>query len=244
MLKDAVKSGVAVDMHEYRATCTSILRKAADEKKALITKESQKLISNLSEAPKRTLERIVKNSASTWLTVLPLRADSYDLSATQFRDQLAIRYHREPAGLPKLCDGCGEPFHLQHGLDCKKGGLVKKGHDELRDFDTMIANVAFGGVVVEPVLQPESEQQQRRHLQADWMARGVWEGSRVAFFDNRIVDADAPSYSAAHLSWEAVSNKAAAEKKKKYKLIAEELRGTITPLVCSTDGALHTEYKA
>ena len=81
-------------------------------------------------------------------------------------------------------------------------------------------------------------------LQADWMARGVWEGNRVAFFDNRITDADAPGYVLSNLSWEAIANKAAAEKKRKYRLVAEELRGSITPLVVSTDGVLHREYAA
>ena len=78
--------------------------------------------------------------------------------------------------------------------------LVTKGHNELRDFEATLANAAWGGVVIEPVIVPENIQQQRPSLKADWMARDVWEGSRVAFFDNRIVDADAPSYSAAHLS--------------------------------------------
>ena len=74
------------------------------------------------------------------------------------------------------------------------------------------------------------------------MARGVWENGRVAFFDNRIVDADAPSYT--NISWEAVANRAANAKKTKYNPAAEELLGTFTPLVCSTDGVLHREYRA
>ena len=64
----------------------------------------------------------------------------------------------------------------------------------------------------------------------------------MAFVDNRIVDANAPSY--ANLSWEAVSNRAVNEKKAKYRSAVEELRGSITPLVCSTDGVLHREYRA
>ena len=193
-------------------------------------------------AQQRTLNRIVKGDASTWLTVLPLQADGYDMSATQFRDQLAIRYHCEPAGLPTTCDGCGAPFSLQHGLDCAKGGLVKRGHDDVRDNDARLADVAWGGVSVEPVMIPENDRKGRPQLRADWMARSVWESNRVAFFDNRIIDPDAPSY--ATLSWEAVANRAANEKKAKYRSAAEELRGTFTPLVCSTDGVLHREYRA
>ena len=47
----------------------------------------------------------------------------------------------------------------------------------------------------------------------------------------------------ANLSWEAVSNRAV-NKKVKYRSAVEELRGSITPLVCSTDGVLHREYRA
>ena len=43
-------------------------------------------------------------------------------------------------------------------------------------------------------------------------------------------------------SWEAIVNRAASSKKKKYKSAAEELRGSFTPLVCSTDAVLHREY--
>ena len=66
----------------------------------------------------------------------------------------------------------------------------------------------------------------------------------AAFFDNRIIDADAPSYVQANLSWEATASRVASAKKKKYRLAAEEVRGSFTPLVCSTDGALHREYAA
>ena len=76
------------------------------------------------------------------------------------------------------------------------------------------------------------------------MARGVWKGNRVVFFENRITDVDSLCYVHANLSWEAISNKAATEKKAKYQLVAEELRGSITPLVCSMDGVLHREYGA
>ena len=67
------------------------------------------------------------------------------------------------------------------------------------------------------------------------MARGVWEGNWV-LFDNCINDADAPSYVKANLSWDAIPTHAASAKKAKYRLAAEELRGSFTPLVCSTDG--------
>ena len=38
-----------------------------------------------------------------------------------------------PPGLPSWCDGCGESFTLQHGLDCPKSGLIIRRHNEIRD---------------------------------------------------------------------------------------------------------------
>ena len=122
-------------------------------------------------------------------------------------------------------------------MDCAKGGLVKRGHDDVRANDARLADVAWGGVSVEPIMIPENDRRGRSQLRADWMARGVRENSRVAFFDNRIVDADAPSYM--NISWDAVANRAANAKKTKYNTATEELRGTFTFLVCSTDGVLH-----
>ena len=118
--------------------------------------------------------------------------------------------------------------------------MVKQGHDQVRDNDVRLTEEAWGGVVVEPVLSPENDRPGHPSLQADWCARGVSEGSRVAFFDNRIVDADAPSSLSSNLSWAAIF-KAVAEKRRKYASILEELRGSITPFVCSTDCALHSE---
>ena len=143
-----------------------------------------------------------------------------------------------------------------HGLDCAKGGLVKKGHNDLRDSDARIADVAWGGVAIEPILVPENDKKGRPMLQADWMVRGVY--------------VDTPSYAKANLSWESVFARAATAKKTKYRfcpaatakktkyrfcpaatakktkyrLAAEELCGSFTPLVCSTDGVLHREYIA
>ena len=76
-------------------------------------------------------------------------------------------------------------------------------------------------------------------FQADWMVRGVLEGNRVAYFGNCITDADTPSYAKANLSWESIASRATSAKKTRYCLAAEELPGSYTLLVCSTEGVLH-----
>ena len=62
-----------------------------------------------------------------------------------------------------------------------KGGLIKKGHNSIRDNDAALAEMAWGGVTIEPVLIPENDRTGHPALQADWMVGGVWEGVRVAF---------------------------------------------------------------
>ena len=224
------------------AHCQRTVTAAAKERDELFARRSSQLIASLPPLAQRTLSRIVKGNASGWLTVLPLRQEGYDLTSTQFRDQLAIRYGHEPSHLPSHCDGCGASFTLQHALDCPKGGLIKRGHNDIRDHDAKLADLAWGGVTVEPVLVPADDRNSRPALQADWSARGVWEGNRVALFDNRIVDANAPSYQRS--SWDAIARKAAEAKRKKYAQASEDLRSSFTPLVCSTDAVLHREYTA
>ena len=70
---------------------------------------------------------------------------------------------------------------MQHGLDCVKGGLVKKGQNDIRDSDAFLANETWGGVVIEPVLVPENDRTQHTSLQAEWSVRGVWEGKGGIF---------------------------------------------------------------
>ena len=193
LLKDAVFTGADIDMADHMAHCQRTVTAEAKERE-MFTRRSSQLIASLSPLAHRTLSRIVKGNASGWLTVLPLRQEGYDLTSTQFRDQLAIRYGHEPSHLPSHFDGCGASFTLQHALDCPKGGLIKRGHNDNRDHDAKLADLAWGGVTVEPVLGPADDCNSRPALQADWSARGVWEGNRVALFDNRIVDAKAPSY--------------------------------------------------
>ena len=55
---------------------------------------------------------------------LPLLNITFDLSATEFRDALALRYRKPLLGVPSHCDGCGDPFDLSHVLSCRKRGLV------------------------------------------------------------------------------------------------------------------------
>ena len=96
---------------------------------------------------------------SAWLTVIPMAYHHFDLSATEFRDSLALRYHPPLLRLPALCDGCGSQFSTGHVLDCRKGGLVIQRHNEIRDALGDLASIAYKEVVREPVVREPNDRE-------------------------------------------------------------------------------------
>ncbi|CAM9998906.1 unnamed protein product, partial [Heterosigma akashiwo] len=73
-----------------------------------------------------------------------------------------------------------------------------------------------GGVKKEPFLRDASGNVRDKDLRADFLAIGVWERQRVAFFDNRILDADAPSRFDRNTSYGTAMRAAVQEKKTRY----------------------------
>ena len=137
---------------------------------------------------------------------------------------------------------CESPMNLTHAMICKKGGLIKHGHDQHRDHCAAIANMAWNGVEIEPILREADPTNNVPALRADFRVNGIWEAERAAFFDNRLICADAPSY--ANQDWKTISRNHAVQNHTKYDRAAEDIRGSFTPLICSTDGVPHKEYEA
>ncbi|CAB0012584.1 unnamed protein product [Nesidiocoris tenuis] len=75
------------------------------------------------------------------------------LEALPCRSKRSVPYGRDPTGLPAICDGCGENFSLNHALNCKRGGQVVRGHDQIRDSVAAMAKLAWRGVTVEPMME-------------------------------------------------------------------------------------------
>ena len=202
-------------------------------------KEDKLLNDTLIKMPierKRAIERsVAKRSGSKtsgWLSVVPLRKHNYDLSPSEFRDALSVRYKRTPIDLPASCDGCAaRPFSIEHALSCKTGGLITRRHNEVRDLLGEVMAMAWGNCVKEPIIAEASEQS--AGLKGDLACRGVWEPQREALFDVRVTDTDAPSYVSRPVA--AVFAAAEEEKKRKYMAACEERRASFTPLVCSVD---------
>ncbi|CAB0014003.1 unnamed protein product [Nesidiocoris tenuis] len=183
---------------------------------------------------RRTLQRITNGNASQWLTITPLTADNFDLTPTQFRDALSMRYSKPLLGLRGICDGCGMEMDLNHALNCKKGGLVKQGHDQIRDIIAGLARQVYRGVMVEPIMREGSATEPG--LLADIRIHGVWDRERASFYDVRVINADAASYSTR--DWISTANEAAKAKHRKYDTAAEDLHGSFIPLITSCEGVL------
>ena len=243
MIQYAIMNGSRLDVLDHNAHVASCIKKSKDVRENDFQIKSEALIEELPVSQKKVLNRIVEAKVSGWLSVLPRAVDGFDLSAEQFRDRVAQRYGKQPLGLPVNCDGCGKPFSLQHGLSCMKGGLVKQGHDNLRDECIKLSEMAWGGVTSEPLIKEESGRC-KEELRADFCVRGVWEGNRTAFFDNRILDADAKCRLERNISWKTALKSAAEEKKRKYRNVCEDIRSSFTPLVITIDGCLHREFEA
>jgi hypothetical protein len=77
----------------------------------------------------KPLERMSKTGA--WLSAIPNHFDGTELSREEFQDNLAIRYGLRPRGLPECCNGCNQPFSVEHGLSCKKRGFEGQWHENV-----------------------------------------------------------------------------------------------------------------
>lgn len=71
--------------------------------------------------------------------------------------------------------------------------LVKHGQDQHFDFCAAIANLAFNGIGMEPILRGANLANYTTALYADFTVNGFWATQRAALFDNHMINADAPS---------------------------------------------------
>ena len=107
---------------------------------------------NRSCAFRHSVDRSGTTGART--SVTPTDINGLSLSKEEFRDGIAMRYGLVITYLPENCDGCAAKFSKQHGLSCKKGGLLVVRHNEVRDKLAYMATLAWntGSVRDEPLI--------------------------------------------------------------------------------------------
>ena len=131
--------------------------------------------------------RAKDNNLSSWLAVLPVHRDQFDLSEQEFRDGLTLRYNRPLLCMLPTCDGCGAPFTVTHALDSRIGGLVGRRHNEVRGAFVDLAPLAWSQVRREPIVKESHSADDGGALVADLCVQGVWQPQCNVLFDIRVV---------------------------------------------------------
>ena len=153
---------------------------------------SQEIFNSLPENVAPYVKQTTDKAASAWLNVMPIQEKNLNLNKQEFRDALRIRYDMKLANLPSKCV-CGEMFSMDHALICKKGGLISKRHDNVRDLLTVLLNKVCVDVQSELHLTPiETETVNLRSpntnhdSRLDVKDRGFWTHDQTAFSDIRV----------------------------------------------------------
>ena len=101
---------------------------------------------------KYTIKLASEKAASSWLNALPLSKQGFDLTKTEFRDGIALRYTWEAKNTPAICP-CGKKFSHIHALHCAKGRYTQLRHNEIRDVVANLMDDVCHDVQIEPKLQ-------------------------------------------------------------------------------------------
>ena len=198
--------------------------------------------SNSTARLQRAMDLAEEKGASAWLTTLPLVECGFQLSKSDFRDAVYLRYGWHPARLPSTCV-CGKEFTIDHSLSCSHGGYLGLRHNEVRDLLGELLDDTCHNVLLEPPLTNLSGEQLppfanvSQDARVDIKATGFWstDKQRAAYFDVRVFYAHARSY--VNLPIAKVYRNQEREKRRAYEQrIREVERGTFTPLVFSTTG--------
>ena len=187
-----------------------------------------------------------EKGASNWLNSLPLKEHDFCLNKQTFWDSIHLRYGLPLPRLPAKCV-CDASFNVEHALTCKKGGFVTIRHNEVRDFTAELLSEVCNDVAVEPLLTPLTGEtfsyktaNTDKNARLDVSTRGVWVKGSRAFFDIRVFNPFAQSYSNQTLNASHKSNENGKKREYSERILNVE-HGSFTPLVFSCLGGMSTE---
>ncbi len=147
-----------------------------------------------------------QKGASALITTLPLTKYGFVFpNRRDYRDLLCLRYHFDVPNLPPTC-ACGKPYSMSHSQQCLKGGFVHARHNDVQGlFAYECSKAGFNDTELEPPLLPIQDEvidSKRAKLSDDALSdvrvRGFWGNKQNAFFEFRVFNPFASSYS--HLS--------------------------------------------
>ena len=133
LISDSIVNGTALDVDAHKTYVRSSKQSFQLENESQQSKTYKALLEQACSSERKRMERNFKTGNFCWLTAKVSERDNFVLSKNEFQDSMALRYGLPLTNLPVKCDGCGEDFHVQHALICKKGGLITQRHNEIRD---------------------------------------------------------------------------------------------------------------
>ena len=140
------------DHTDIDAEQVQIAKNIKREKTEISKSKENEIDALLTEDEKYAIKLAKEKGASCWLDALPLKKYHFDLTKSEFRDGIALRYGWEPVKLPSNC-ACNEPFTVSHALHCPKGGYTHIRHNDIRDSFANLLNEVCDDVEIEPCLQ-------------------------------------------------------------------------------------------
>ena len=194
----------------------------------------------------KIFEATTEKGASNWLNALPLREHDFYLNKQTFWDAIHLRYGIPLPRLPTTCV-CDKAFNIEHALNCMRGGFIGVRHNEVRDFTADLLSEVCNDVAVEPMLTPLTGEKftyktanKDKNARLDVSAQGVWVKGSKAFFDIRVFNRLAQTYSAQTLK--AAHRLNENSKKREYgERVLNVEHGSFTPLVFSCLGGMSPE---
>ena len=121
------------NMHDHTdidAEQMQIAKNIKREKIEMSKSKENEIDALLTKDEKYAIKLAKEKGASCWLNALPLKKYHFDLTKSEFRDGIALRYGWEPVKLPSNC-ACNEPFTVSHALHCPKGGYTHIRHNDI-----------------------------------------------------------------------------------------------------------------
>ena len=217
-----------------------------EEKKKREEAKVEYVKGQLNPSKLKVYEAITEKGASSWLNTLPIKEHDFYLDKQTFWDTIRLRYGIELARLPSKCV-CDTNFTVEHALNCKKGGFICTRHNDVRDFTAELLSEVCKDVSLEPLLTPLTGETFRyrtantdEHARLDVSARDVWMRGSKAYFDIKVFNPLAQSYSKQTLAAAHKSNENSKKRLYGERVINVE-HGSFTPLVFSCLGGMSVE---
>ena len=148
-----LSSPLSIFLSEVKLKQQQIILEIKKKKELAIKSKWTRIKSELNKKEIRPLDSASEKSTSSWLNAMPMKRYHFDLTKSEFRDGIALRYGWVPVKMPSLC-ACNENFTAEHALYCPKGGYMYMRQNELRDSIAIFLSDVCHDVEIEPHLQP------------------------------------------------------------------------------------------